>query len=309
MTAGEWQGFEAWTLENDAIRAVIVPGLGAKIVSLVDKAAGHEWLALPTHPVRERTYADTFTDHDLAGWDEMFPTINVCPSPFDASIELPDHGEVWALPWEVVERSSDSITLRVKGKALDYTLTRVASLQPDGLRLEYSADNHSDQIMPFLWAAHPLFNGDEHTRIQLPDSVKRVVNVAEHPDWGPNHGIYDWPQATLANGDERRIDDIGAPSRKDYRKFYVTPDQPVASASLTQSDIRRVLALSWDGETVPYLGIWIDEGTFTRITTVALEPATGYYDSLARTIANERVSRIPAGGQARWWLQIRFAPQ
>ena len=101
MNTGDWHGFTGYVLENNALRVVIVPALGAKIVSLVDKVAGHEWLAPPTNPVRARDYGDSFIAHDLAGWDEMFPTIVACPSPHDPAVMLPDHGEVWALAWEV----------------------------------------------------------------------------------------------------------------------------------------------------------------------------------------------------------------
>ena len=41
-----WHGHPALLLESDAIQTVVIPVLGAKLVSLVDKRTGNEWLAL-----------------------------------------------------------------------------------------------------------------------------------------------------------------------------------------------------------------------------------------------------------------------
>jgi len=58
-------------------------------------------------PFKPVAYGAVFVDQDMSGWDEMFPTINACtypaPSPY-AGITLPDHGEVWVLPWEHDQR-------------------------------------------------------------------------------------------------------------------------------------------------------------------------------------------------------------
>ncbi len=45
--AATWHGLDAWVLESADVRVVVVPQLGAKIVSLLDKRNGVEWLAGP----------------------------------------------------------------------------------------------------------------------------------------------------------------------------------------------------------------------------------------------------------------------
>lgn len=298
-----WYGFNAWHLENKHLHVVIVPTLGAKIVSLLDKAANHEWLAPPSNPLRLRQYGDSFLAHDLSGWDEMFPTIVVCPSPFDAQVQLPDHGEVWALPWELVAQTDHELVLRVEGHHLPYSLTRSARLQGERLRLSYTAENRGDQPLPFLWAAHPLFNTTPETRIGLPEGVTQVINTADHPRLGPPDRPLSWPQTTLPDGSTQRLDRVEAPSLCDYRKFYTLPSQPVSNAWLWQPEIMRGLHLSWDEQTAPYLGVWVDEGTYTRSSTAALEPSSGYYDSLALAQQNQRTSILPARGKRQWWLE------
>lgn len=304
MDTMDWHGFEGHVLENDALRVVVIPALGAKIASLADKAAGHEWLAPPSRPVRAREYGDSFIAHDLAGWDEMFPTIISCQSPHDPAEQLPDHGEVWALPWHLLDDAGDGLTLRVGGRALSYVLTRTAALEGSALRLDYHLKSLSDAPIPFVWAAHPLFNADAETRIVLPDGVTQVVNVAEHSVWGASDRRLPYPALT---GTDIRLDRARDPAHRDYRKYYLPPEQPVAGAALVQEDLGCALHLSWDVRVAPYLGVWIDEGTYSRGTTVALEPASGYYDSLSLAMANQRVAVLPPGETIRWWLSAACA--
>lgn len=308
MTAVDWHGFAGWALENEALRVVVVPELGAKIASLTDKAAGHEWLTPPTHPVRARTVGDSFVEHDLAGWDEMFPTIVACPSPHDPAVMLPDHGEVWALPWQVLDRSGDQIVLKVAGRLLTYTLTRTATLTGATLRLDYQLDNRSAAPLPCLWAAHPLFRANAHTRIALPAQVNRVINVAHHPCWGAPDRPLSYPEGHMLDGAAGRLDRVGDAALHDYRKFYLPPERPVSGAALVQEDIGCSLRLTWDSAVVPYLGVWVDEGVYTRETTVALEPSSGYYDTLSLAMQAGRTAILPPGGSLTWRLDVTCAP-
>lgn len=305
----DWHGFEAWQLENDRVRVLIVPVLGAKIASIVDKVADHEWLAPPTNPVRERIYGDTFTDHDLGGWDEMFPTISACLSPHDASIELPDHGEVWSMPWQTLAQSDTHQTLHIRGRSLDYDLTRSMTLLENGFRLNYTLENRTDRSMPFLWAGHPLFKGTPDTKIGLPAGVESVINVADHPRLGKPDTKLAWYEAQLADGGLIALNQVGMPTLRDYRKFYTPPEQAIDTAWLSQTDIGRAIHLIWDAQVAPYLGVWVDEGTYTRTTTIALEPATGYYDALSLAQANERITTLDAHASCQWWLEAHLVSQ
>ncbi|MBK8794940.1 MAG: hypothetical protein IPM07_00345 [Anaerolineales bacterium] len=77
-----WQGCDAWALESAQLRVVTIPALGAKVVSLLDKRSGREWLAGPgDRPLRAIAYGASFQEQDVSGWDEMFPTIVACAYP------------------------------------------------------------------------------------------------------------------------------------------------------------------------------------------------------------------------------------
>ncbi len=306
----QWHGMAAWTLENDRISVVILPGMGAKIVSLFDKLAGYEWLVGPVRPMKPVEYGASFTDQDLSGWDEMFPTINACKYPDTGEFggrTLPDHGEVWSLSWAVESPPSDSLKLRVGGVALPYSLTRSASLvEPATLQLDYELVNKSRIPFYFLWAAHPQFSADDSTRIQLPESVDRVVNVMDDPSLGPLEGVLPWPKTKTKDGSLFHLDRVGPVTNRTCRKFYLPPESPVTSAGLLNRRHGCALRLEWPPEMIPYLGIWVDEGTYNTAPTAALEPATGYYDSLTLAAENGRVSSLPAAGQLHWSLQVHL---
>ncbi len=93
-------------------------------------------------------------------------------------------------------------------------------------------------------------------------------------------------------------------STQAQRKLYLPPDQPAAWAGLQQDEDGAWLRLSWDPSAIPYLGIWVDEGSYNPASTAALEPSTGYYDSLARAWQNQRVMTLPPGEQQRWVLDL-----
>ena len=48
-----WHNFDALALESESLQVVIVPDLGAKIVSLYDKVHRREWLVPPIRTVKQ----------------------------------------------------------------------------------------------------------------------------------------------------------------------------------------------------------------------------------------------------------------
>jgi galactose mutarotase-like enzyme len=308
-----WHGMDAVTIEGDLLRATIIPGLGAKIASLVDKRINHEWLVGPgSRPVRPVPYGATWPEHDMSGWDEMFPTINACPYPGPTApgTPLPDHGEVWSMPWNGEPANEGELTLAVTGRALPYRLTRTASVEGPSLRLRYRVVNQGPDQLSMLWAAHPQFTCTAETRILLPPEVDQVLRVYDpRMGWQPNGVVQKWPDALDPDGHPVRLDRVGAVSRKDCRKLYLTPEQRANWAGLVDATSGNWLRLTWDAIVVPYLGVWVDEGCFNTVSTVALEPTTGFYDSLATASEAGRVMNIPAQTSQEWEVVVEVGTE
>jgi hypothetical protein len=145
-----------------------------------------------------------------------------------------------------------------------------------------------ERDVPFLWAGHPQFRAPAGTRILLPSSVRRVVDVMD-----ADLPVLDW-SAELGS-----IDTI---ETEGYRKVYVHPDE-VASSALLVHPGGATLRVSWTSA-CGYLGLWYDKFAFRAEPIIAIEPATAYFDSLATAIDNDRVAVIPAGASLEWTVSL-----
>jgi len=297
-----WLDFPAICLESELLRVLIVPDLGAKIVSLFDKQHQHEWLVPPMRPVRQTVFGADFVSQDMSGWDEMMPTISACSW---EGHPLPDHGEVWSIPWQL-EPHDGGVTLSIESRVMPYRLKRSAVLATPGcLELRYTLIHTGATAFPYLWAAHPQFAADPQTRIVLPAEVTRVVNVmAAHPDWGETGALHAWPRAVAADGQNLALDRVRPAQQNACRKFYVPPEQAVSTASLFQEEKGCELKLSWLAQDLPYLGLWVDEGVYNVNPVAALEPCSGYYDSLERAVQNGQVTLLQPGEEKNWTLEV-----
>ncbi len=150
----------------------------AQGASIIYKPLSYELLwQNPGREYKKTRYGDSYLIGELSGFDEMFPTISQCryeDYPW-AGIEIPDHGEVWSIPWDyTIEK--DHVTLRVEGVRFPYTLNKTIHLDGAELRIQYQAVNHSGFDFDFIWAAHPLFNTSGDMEITVPKDMTRIVN-------------------------------------------------------------------------------------------------------------------------------------
>lgn len=310
-----WRGFDAWRLESGRVSLIVIPAAGAKIVSLLDKKAGFEWLVTPeqSNPFQAFAYGTEYNPNQCGGWDEMFPTILACPYPAPGSwhgIPLPDHGELWALPWQ--DSSGDgAIRLQVDGKALPYRVARSLSLpSAHEVLFEYELTNLGAETLAYLWSAHPQFACEPGATILLPPDVTEVINVLPlewGPEWGPAGTRNPWPEKQLGSGVRARQDLVASPARGGGRKFYLPPESPISWAGLRQPVAGCELRLDWDAAALPYCGVWIDEGYLNKIADVAIEPTTAYYDNLATGWANQRLAMLAPGASCSWQMTVSLA--
>lgn len=314
-----YHGYNSLELENDVLRVIVTPEVGGKIVSLLDRRTGREWLVTPEHTgsvppgtpppnaFRAWPYAAEYNPNQCGGWDEMIPTILACHYPGEGphhGAELPDHGEAWTLPWADVGSHKNAIDLELTGRALPYRLRRKLSLEGDTLCMAYALHNAGDAPLTYLWAAHPQFACEPGAAIVLPAGVTEVINVLPL-EWGAEFGApgtrNPWPTFEF-DGRTVAQDRVAGPERHGGRKFYLPPDRPIQWGELRQPS-GEWLRLSWDTGLAPYCGVWIDEGCLNQVSDVAFEPTTGYYDSLAAAWATCPTLRPHA--TVSWTLHVQ----
>jgi hypothetical protein len=137
--------------------------------------------------------------------------------------------------------------------------------------------------------------------------VQGVCNVLPAEwGWGELETRLAWPQALNGEGQRVRIDRTGPASLKQARKFFALPEMPVSWAGLIRQPAQDWLRFDWDPNLVPYLGVWVDEGAISQEAVAALEPMTGFYDSLALAWKNNQVAMIEPGETESWTLSVRL---
>ncbi len=206
-----------WVMEIRPERGGRITSLRLDGIELLDQGIGVDQ---PT--------ADGFVDGGAWGWDEMVPTV-------EATGSLPDHGEAWRVPWEVVATGESECVMRAEGHAVPWRLERRIELG-DVVRASYSLSNGGATEIPGYWCAHPLFRYEAGMEI---DIGSRLMGFAEGKS-----GKFFMPRG--------EIDHAGLRWRGG-----------------------QAIEIAWDREATPYCGIWICNGDLGGYRQVAIEPATG----------------------------------
>ncbi|WP_257349006.1 DUF5107 domain-containing protein [Pseudalkalibacillus decolorationis] len=305
FSVSTYKGIESITLENDHIRCIILPSYGGKMVSFYDKKVKYEWLYQSNQDFLSiPSYGADFSKYDSSGFDEMFPGIDPGPHPNSYKM-IPDHGEVWTLPWSVTP-TDVGIEMEVKSPTFPYTLKKSMRLTESGVDIHYEATNTSDESFPFIWAPHALMKLKSETLIDLPKGLSQIINVELNTKhlggWGTLHS---YPKThSVSTGEPIDLSRLEPMETSTIEKFYFNEHLQEGWCSLVQPDISRKLTYWFPIEKVPFLGVWKTRGGYRGEYNVALEPCTGVYDDVYLAEKIGKSSSIPPYGSYTWFLKI-----
>ncbi len=268
-------------LKNPWLSVDIDPARGGAVTSL--RALNREWLVAVAPRRAAVTATSSFIADPPSGWDEMAPTIVACTVD---GVAYPDHGDAWRTAW--IPDGDDGLVHR---SAFGYTLRRRAELVGRALVLRYQLT--SDRPRPVLWAAHPLVNAPDGTRVTLEDYDGQVLDV-----FAPGAPAIDW--------DPSLADPAGVPVGG-YRKLVAPPQARISTARIVHPD-GAWLRLAWDVSVAPHLAVYVERQAFSRQPCVAVEPMTGWYDSLSVAVDNGQVLTVGLEAPASWSLTVEVGP-
>lgn len=278
-----WGGFHARILRNAALQIVVIPDLGAKIVSLKNLCSGREWMYNPNgspNLFRNRP-DDDFARSPLIGWDECLPTIAPCTWRGRA---LPDHGEVWNTAWRLDEAACERgmIKTSVKLPISPFEFTRSIEIQNDTLHVNYHLLNLSGDRQEFLWAMHPLLALQTGDRLALSPDIRQCLG--EQP----------WLDSLdFEEKDSTCIKVFASPLQQGRAEIF----NPVSNDSLI---------FKWDVADCNTLGIWLTRGGWNGHHHLALEPTNGAPDSLAVAAGKpDNCGVLVPFGKKEWRIQIQ----
>lgn len=303
-------------LQNECLRVRVIPQLGCKIVEIYDLENDHEWLwSDKSRPIKAAKFGDQYDLYDISGFDECFPNIGISQDPKNIGVTLPDHGEIWSLPWDVTQEEN-GVSATVLGKLFDYRFSRKLSLKSNKLVFEYSVSNIGNSELTYMWSAHPLFAIDENMKIEITGNPKMSKEFGfggrigpDGDNWYEGHlSEHVWPSVLGANG---QISDMSEVSLDKVLTDKVVLDAPVDGlVSLKKLSSGRSLTMKFSPLELPFLGICYNFGawplTGEPATWVALEPTTGKTDRLDECAELDCARVLPPKSNANWSLEIEL---
>ena len=280
------QGFEVYVLNSEEVEIAVVPELGAKIISLKNLRTGREWMWHPpgglnlfrNHP------GDAFSLSPLAGADECMPTIAPCSW---QGLELPDHGEVWNVPWKVdpVALESGILKTSVQLKISPFDFERAIELHGNEIQINYQLNNYSAVERQFLWAIHPLLRLQAGDQLELPASTRALLNGAT------------WVDAVAS-----------AIPGKNSAKVFARPVSE-GQAGIGNPVTGERLEFEWSPEENDTLGLWLTRGGWHGHHHFAIEPTNADNDALALAAEQGHCGVVAAGDFMTWQIRLRLVSQ
>jgi galactose mutarotase-like enzyme len=310
MRGGIFKTLPSVIVENDFLRTEFVPSYGCKVVSVKSKKTNREFLYQAKEKILKiPPYAASFSDYDSSGYDEVFPSIDRCPYPASGICEgiiVPDHGEIWAMTWEITEKREYGFTARVKSPKFPYIFERKVEIKDNSVNFEYSVINTSDkETFKFIWALHALLACTPQTELLIPKNLNRIMTV-EHSTktlgkWGTLHN---YPKTKSVEGKIIDMSKTRPAAEGSCEKFYFTSENTEGWCGALHRDTGEKLIYRYDADKIPYLGVWKTQGGYKGDYNIALEPCSGVYDNLYIADKIRKVSQVARRGVYKWRLTM-----
>ena len=292
LIKGKYRGHTAIWLENEFLRVGVLPEKGADIFEMVYLPSGIQLLIEmpgglkpPTgHPQGE------FLDNYEGGWQELFPNHgDACEF---RGQDMPMHGEVALLPWDVQvlqdTAAETHLHLKVRCQKTPFLLERSMCLRAGAAQLEIleKVTNESDQACEFVWGQHVTLGEaflDGESRLDLPAATIQTPEVLFEPATArlvPGQTSA-WPTARDRKGG--RIDLAAIPGRTvhSHDDAFLTGLER-GHYTVTSAKYGLCFSLDWDAGLFPWIAFWqpyggADLAPFTGMYGAGIEPWVSRY--------------------------------
>lgn len=301
----------AVTIETDQMLAQFLPGVGAKLASLIYKPRNFELLIQrPDQTYRMQPFDGDYVAGECSGMDDMFPTIDACyydRFPWEG-VKMADHGEVWSLAWDSATQG-ERLYFGVNGVRFPYRLEKWVSFTAENiLRLDYRLTNLSAFDFDFLWAAHMMINLEEGVELVLPSGVSTIAHTfSMNAPFGQYGEEFHWPVARLKDGSSYDLRVLRPKSAQQAYKYYLKGRLPEGWCGLRYPSSKFSLALSFPVSRIPYLGVLPNEGGWQDLYNIFLEPCTATFDRPDTARYRKENSTVLAHSALEWHLNITLA--
>jgi galactose mutarotase-like enzyme len=264
-------------LENEKVRAVVAPELGARILSLIYKPTETDfaWHS-PDAPLEK-------SDVELAnvsGFFDCLPTTDPCTL---KGRSLPLGGEISSNPWRILktERTRKTVTIKAEAKCKIYpllirkeiTLTRNKPV----LSLQYELRNLSNETLEYHYSSHNTLQVSPFHRIVLPHEVSKV-KLGYAGQFGKMGDEITWPEAVDIKGNRIDVSKMRGPCEKTMENLY-TPRLKQPWCALINEARKETIGFRFEGA-LPYILVCENNSRWRDYYFAALEPVSGRPDNL-----------------------------
>ena len=282
-------------LESDFLRADIAPGIGGRVVSLVEKSSGHEFLwRNQSLRLRALHSGSEYDPNFYGGIDELLPNdiaenIN--------GVACPDHGELWTLP---LSWRQNGPALVLEGQLAKFGLNyrREMSLRNDApcLDSKYQISNPTDEPRSFLWKLHAALALQPGDVIHCPARKAQVVD----PAWSRYKTLvpFAWPQL---EGVPVNV----IPEPDGTMDFFYLFDLAEGRLSWQRRSQNLEFSYAFDRQVFPYAWLFASYGGFNGHYTAILEPCTAMPISVNDAALKNQCSRLDPGATLDTQITIR----
>lgn len=297
-------------LENERLRVTLLPELGGKMIRLLSKSTGTEFLKQYVESegdLKPPNLGGTFKPPYAHGFDECFPT--VAPSDYlfnERVIHWPDHGELWAQEWNY-EQDGQRLVLKVTGVNLLYEFEKEIRLRENKIEISYRVTNLSYRPFDYIWSSHPLLEIDDQDELLIDEKIDAMSIHGTDDEGQVQKERTGWPNVYDSETDYSIIQ---PPSSKQAIKLFAEQVEK-GRAGLYRKGRNESILFNFDTDKTPHLGIWLCYGGWPkdaeiRSYTVALEPTTASYDKLSDAIRNGEQKVIEPGVNHHWKMSIEI---
>jgi hypothetical protein len=312
---GVVDGLATLEVKSHGLYLQIVPAVGGKIIRLQDRTTQRDFLwRYPDRSIKPVPYGASFEQYDISGWDECFPTIGEVVYPLEPwkGIVVPDHGELWTLPWQW-DFAGDVLRMWCHSVRFGYHFERTFTFRdaPAGgggtIGIHYRVNNPTPYPLHALWSMHPFFRVSPASRVLLPPDVRMRIEISSQERVGHFLAEIPWP-LTTDHSSNQMIDlaVMGAP-QPTTEKLFSTP-LPEGWAALYHPDDNAFVAFTFDPKQIPFMGVcqirggWPAQGTPTY--SILLEPCTGWPDRLDLALSRGAGMVVPGNGALEWEVAL-----
>lgn len=278
-------GIPIFRLESDELIADVAPEVGGRIIRLIDKKSGYEFLWKNRALRLERLELGSPYDPNFyGGIDELIPS-DIIETVGNA--EYPDHGELWTTPLQA-SVEGDALLLQGTFPNTGIQYERRMSLRngASSLDIDYKISNPTPYDRHFLWKMHAALNIAENDEIDCPAKTGRVIDLT----WSRFSSTepFAWP---VFEG--QRADRI--PAKNGTADFFYLYNLTEGRMAWKRRSANLEFAYHFDTDVFPFCWLFASYGRFLDHYTAVLEPCTTMPLSVNEALAKGRCSHLKPG--------------